>query len=99
LLDVWQLPVQRAEMLKFDGVVGEGSTAAARHDRPAFQQQPSGFEQPRRKTPTSASLATGPGLAIRRGCRSCGKPLAPVEKNRIPSGWHCANTSCIAMNP
>ncbi|EXJ62600.1 hypothetical protein A1O7_03038 [Cladophialophora yegresii CBS 114405] len=99
LLDVWQLPVQRAEMLKFDGVVTEDTIAPSRHRGSAVQQQSSGLGRPRRKTLTSASRATSPGLAIRQCCCSCGEPVAPIEKNRVPIGWNCVTSSCIACNP
>jgi WD repeat-containing protein 59 len=91
LLEVWQLPLQQAEMLKFDGV-------AYKHHA-AKQLPQTGLERPRRKTLTSASRATSPGLSIRHCCRGCGQPLNPIEKNNIPIGWHCVTPSCIAANP
>jgi WD40 repeat protein len=98
LLDVWQLPVQRAEMLKFDGVVAEETVATSRYRGSTVQQQSSGLGRPRKKTLTCASRASSPGLTIRRCCRSCGEPLAPIEKNRIPIGWNCVTPSCIGYN-
>lgn len=103
LLDVWQLHIQRAEILKFDGLAAVDEPTfhphralAAGHPAGNGQPQPQSqfLERPRRKTLTSASRATSPGLNIRRCCRSCGEPLAPIEKNGVPIGWHCVNQSC-----
>ena len=98
LLDVWQLPIQRAEMLKFDGALAGYAVATPRHRGSATPQQQPALERPRRKTLTSAPRAPSPGLIIRRCCRGCGEPLAPIEKNGIPIGWHCVNSTCVASN-
>ncbi|KIX96896.1 uncharacterized protein Z520_07616 [Fonsecaea multimorphosa CBS 102226] len=89
VLDVWQLHLQRAEVLKFDGMAAERSDMG--HGRPSAVHPPpvNGLERPRRKTLTLTSRATDLGLEIRCLCRNCGELLAPIEKNGIPIGWHC----------
>ena len=82
LLEVWQLPVQRAEMLKIDGQVedeGGGSSPVKRS---------------RRKTLVTDAHPTDEGLRIRRTCRGCGDVLAAIEKNGLAIGWHCVNPGC-----
>ncbi|KAG9783038.1 WD40 repeat-like protein, partial [Aureobasidium melanogenum] len=102
LLDVWQLPIQRCEMLKFDGLSAEHLSAANHHFPPGPHHLPSvspgmHLERPlRRKTMTAAARAPSPGLTILRCCRHCGDPLAPIEKNGIPIGWQCVNPVCSA---
>ncbi|KAJ9603786.1 hypothetical protein H2200_011972 [Cladophialophora chaetospira] len=98
LLDVWQLPVQRAEMLKFNSVATDDSASSLQQRSSTAQQPRSPLERPRRKTLTSASRSNSPGLSIRQCCRSCGEALAPIEKNGVPIGWHCVTCSCIAAN-
>ncbi len=99
LLDVWQLPIQRAEMLKFDGVTAADMASGLQHRSSTAHQPKTGLERPRRKTLTSMSRSTSPGLTIARCCRSCGEALAAIEKNGVPIGWHCVIPSCVALNP
>ncbi|OAP61173.1 hypothetical protein AYL99_03374 [Fonsecaea erecta] len=89
LLDVWQLHLQRAEVLKFDGTAAEGIDMD--NGRPSTVQPPPapGLGRPRRKTLSSISRGTDLGLEIKRLCRNCGGLPAPIEKNGIPIGWHC----------
>lgn len=105
LLDVWQLHIQRAEILKFDGLATtddsaashqQGSSSVSRRLDSTAHVPPHLMERPRRKTMTSSSRATSPCLDIRRCCRNCGQPLAPVQKNDITIGWNCANQLCTA---
>ena len=97
LLDIWQLPIQRTEMLKFDGI-GTGDLVAAARQRRGSTVPPI-LDRPPRKTLSSASPTSSLGLSIRQCCRSCGEPLGPIEKNRIPIGWQCVNESCVASQP
>lgn len=95
LLDVWRLPIQRAEMLKFDGLLSEqhvGATGQQSASTGSHLERPAA----RRKTMTSGARAPSPGLTIRRCCRNCGEALAPIEKNGIPIGWQCVNQVCGA---
>ncbi|OQV05818.1 WD domain-containing protein [Cladophialophora immunda] len=95
LLDVWQLHLQRAEVLKFDGMTAEGSDLGHGRTNGIHPPPGNGLERPRRKTLTTASRATDLGLEIRRLCRNCGELPAPIEKNGVPIGWHCVSPSCI----
>ncbi|KIX10089.1 uncharacterized protein Z518_01170 [Rhinocladiella mackenziei CBS 650.93] len=97
ILDVWQLYMQRAEILKFDGLVAETNIGSS-HPLASVPgpPQPHLPGRPRRKTLISASRGTSPSLHIRRCCRACGEPLEPIEKNNIPIGWHCVNIECTA---
>ncbi|KIW51566.1 hypothetical protein PV05_10274 [Exophiala xenobiotica] len=92
LLDVWQMFVQRAEILKFDTSL---ESVSAQQGGSNYDQQ-SGNGHLGRKSMTSASRATSPGLQIRRCCRNCGEPLGAIEKNGIPIGWQCVNQQCKA---
>ncbi|EXJ83824.1 hypothetical protein A1O1_07451 [Capronia coronata CBS 617.96] len=103
LLDVWDLPIQRAEMLKFDGLLSEQASATNQLNGTSPMQQSASasagphLERPvRRKTLTSATRGPSPGLTIRRCCRNCGDPLVPKEKNRVRIGWRCVNPACSA---
>jgi len=98
LLDIWQLHVQRAEIMKCDGWAEEVP--------PAYQTAMCHGQQPnhhanlvpraRRRTLTSVGRPSSPCLQIRRCCRRCGDALDPIEKNGVPIGWQCVNASCTA---
>lgn len=99
LLDVWQLHVPRAEILKVDGLRVDnhlvsrqrlGSLAAM----PGVQSHHPLPTQVRRKTLASTSRSHGPGLEIRQCCHRCGQVLAAIEKNGVPFGWHCIEPEC-----
>ncbi|KIV77126.1 hypothetical protein PV11_08951 [Exophiala sideris] len=97
LLDVWQLFIERAEVLKFDGLeqfefdttqyiaANDGNAASSGLASAQYQ------ERLRRKTTTSTSRAPSPALNMRRCCRTCGEPLGAIEKNGIPIAWQCVN--------
>ena len=84
LLDVWQLHVSRAEVLKIDGLADEEASA------------PSPIKRPRRKTLVSDDQDNRQRLQIRRTCQSCGSTLAAIEKNGMAVGWHCVNADCAS---
>ncbi len=84
LLDVWQLPIQCAEVLKIDGATDDEVFA------------PSPIKRPRRKTLVSDDQYDIRGLQICRTCQSCGSTLAAIEKNGMAIGWHCINANCIS---
>ncbi|EXJ79973.1 hypothetical protein A1O3_08259 [Capronia epimyces CBS 606.96] len=99
LLDVWHLPIKRAEILKFDSLLSEHLSATSQHSGSTAQQQSASsgahLERPaRRKTLTAGARAPSPGLTLRRCCRNCGQALAPIEKNGVPIGWQCVNPAC-----
>jgi hypothetical protein len=100
-LDVWQLHVQRAEILKFDGQDSYGSIAATNLPPSITPQRNEDdpksrvLDRPRRQTLKSLQ-DTSPGLDIKRCCSRCAEPLDPIEKNGIPIGWQCINTSCTS---
>ncbi|KAH0846388.1 WD repeat protein [Fonsecaea pedrosoi] len=98
LLDVWQLHLQRAEVLKFDGIVAEGLDLGHGRSNTVHSTAGDGLERPRRKMLTSASQATNLGLEIRRLCRNCGELPAPIEKNGIPIAWQCVTPTCISSD-
>lgn len=100
LLDVWQLFLQRAEILQFDDEVPSSGSSAQQNRVPAILatstngHQPPQFMERARKTMASTSRASSPGLDISRCCRHCQEPLAPIEKNLVPIGWQCVNPAC-----
>ena len=84
LLDVWELHIPRAEVLKIDGVANdEGS-------------DPSPIKRPRRKTLVFDGESETSGLQVRRLCQNCGNVLAAIEKNGVAIGWHCVKTDCAS---
>ncbi|KIV91206.1 hypothetical protein PV10_05770 [Exophiala mesophila] len=100
LLDVWQLHVPRAEILKADGIRMDdrfvsqqrlGSLAATTAGVQSHHALPA---QGRMKTLGSALRFRGLGLEIRQCCHRCGQVLAAIEKNGIPFGWHCVQDEC-----
>jgi hypothetical protein len=86
LLDVWQLHVPKAEILKIDGFAEQDSTG------------PSPVKYPRRKTLVLEEQHKGSGLQILRTCQSCGDVLGAIEKNGAAIGWHCINAECISSS-
>ncbi|KAK5195654.1 hypothetical protein LTR92_004594 [Exophiala xenobiotica] len=96
LLDIWQMFVQRAEILKFGTSSGPESAQQGGSNNNSQSGNGHLLDQPRRKTMTSTSRATSPGLRARRCCRNCGESLGPIEKNGIPIGWQCVNQQCKA---
>lgn len=99
LLSSWELFAQMAEVLKFDGLESYfGPTGISKAVIPS-QQDPEyvlGRARRRRAEADSESETTAPkpGLEVRQCCRDCGRPLAAIEKNGIPIGWHCVTPSC-----
>ncbi|KAI1612262.1 hypothetical protein EDD37DRAFT_633235 [Exophiala viscosa] len=94
LLDVWQLFVQRAEVLKFDGLEFDTTQYRASNEENATTNGLASAqyqERLTRKTTTSTSRAPSPALNVKRCCRSCGEPLGAIEKNGIPIAWQCVN--------
>lgn len=97
LLDVWQLFIQRAEVLKFDGL--DQSECDSKQYRASTDENAASNglasaqyqERLRRRTTTATSRAPSPGLEVRRCCRTCGEPLGAIEKNGIPIAWQCVN--------
>ena len=85
LLDVWQLHISRAEILKTDGLAKDEATA------------PSPIKRLRRKTLSPDDQDSGQGLQMRRTCQSCGSTFAAIEKNGMAIGWHCVNPDCAAI--
>ena len=82
LLEVWQLPVARAKVLKIDGQLENDANGS------------SPVSGSRRKTFLSDAHADDEGLRIRRTCQSCDEVLAAIEKNAVAIGWHCVNPGC-----
>jgi WD repeat-containing protein 59 len=94
LLGVWGLQTQRAEVLKFDGLIGyfTPTPQVALTDRAMSGDKLALESLLRRRTVdvTRDSFAQNRGLEIHRRCNQCGEALKAIEKNRIPVGWHCA---------
>ncbi len=94
LLGVWGLHTQRAEVLKFDGLLGYFTPApkGATADRSTEDDELALGHLTRRKTLniTRNYFVEKRGLEIRRVCNRCGEMLKAIEKNGIPIGWHCA---------
>lgn len=84
LLEAWGLHLQRAEILKVDGI--------PRRTGPSASSSPG--KQGRRKTLQADDLHQQEAVQIRRCCNRCGNVLAPIEKNGVAVGWHCTNMRC-----
>ncbi len=93
LLGVWELHIQRAEILKFDNMLGSFAPKIrdATADRPVDENELALSSLLRRKTldVTRNDSTQKRGLEIRRRCNRCGVILKAIEKNGIPIGWHC----------
>ncbi|ETN40458.1 uncharacterized protein HMPREF1541_04735 [Cyphellophora europaea CBS 101466] len=86
LLEAWDLPVQRAEVLKIDGfhessIETDVASPAKRSPRKSQLPSPGGDEQ---------------GLRVGRCCQRCGDVLAAIEKNGVVIGWSCISAGCNA---
>jgi WD repeat-containing protein 59 len=97
LLGVWGLYSQRAEVLKFDGLLGyfEPTPKGVAVDRSMDEYELALGNLLRRKAldVTKTNFAQKRGLEIRRRCNQCGRMLVAIEKNGIPIAWHC--TTCL----
>jgi WD repeat-containing protein 59 len=95
LLGVWGLHTQRAEVLKFDGLLGNftPATKGVAADRSMNTDERALENILRRKTldSTRNNIMQSRGLEVRRQCNQCGKMLQAIEKNGMPIGWHCGN--------
>ena len=84
MLDAWDLPIQRAEMLDVDTRL-EMSTNST-------ETSPT----KRSKSLIPEVDDTQRGLRIRRCCPRCANILAAVEKNGVAIGWHCISPQCLS---
>ncbi|KAF7507226.1 hypothetical protein GJ744_010784 [Endocarpon pusillum] len=93
LLGVWELHTQRAEILKFDNLLGSFTPKfrAATADRSVDENELALSSLLPRKTldVTRNDSKQKRGLEIGRPCNRCGGILEAIEKNGIPIGWHC----------
>jgi WD repeat-containing protein 59 len=103
LLGSWELYLQMAEILKFDGLVSYFDPFRAvpklPTDKSNTELEWSNMKRRETMTIISRAVTAKRGLEPRERCRGCGETLEAVEKNGIPIGWHCASPSCGASKP
>ena len=84
LLEVWELHIPKAEIMKIDGVADDEIADA------------NPMKGSRRRTLIFDDQGDSSGLQIRRTCQLCNDYLTPTFKNGVVFGWNCTNTACAS---